>query len=330
MSKILIIAEIGVNHNGDIVLAKKMAEAAKDCGADIAKFQTYNVDAIASRYAEMAQYQKDNLGVEKSQKEMLRELALTYSEFEELAEHCKQIGIQFLSTPFDTESIRFLKGIQNIWKIPSGEITNYPYLVEIAKTKKRTILSTGMSTLEEVKDAVGVLNRFGTKDITLLHCTSEYPAPMDSVNLNAMLSLRDRFDCPVGYSDHTKGVEVSIAAAALGATVIEKHFTLDRTMPGPDHMASIEPEEFRGLVSAIRNIELAKGTGEKKPSEAEIGTRSVARKSIVAAKRIKKGEVFSEDNLTTKRPGTGISPMKWNEVIGTGSDRDYEEDELIR
>lgn len=329
MEKTLIIAEIGVNHNGSIDLAKQMIEVAKGCGADIVKFQTFNVDAITSKSAEMAQYQKENLGEEKSQKEMLSSLALSHSDFKELAECCKKIGIKFLSTPFDIESVRFLNNLQDMWKIPSGEITNYPYLVEIARTKKKIILSTGMSTIEEVDDALKVLRENGAGDVVLLHCTTDYPAPIDTVNLEAMLALRERFDCPVGYSDHTKGIEVSIAAVAMGATVIEKHLTLDKTMSGPDHKASLEPNELKELIVAIRNVEKARGIREKKPTESEVRNRSVVRKSIVALKPIHKGEIFSTDNLTTKRPGTGISLMKWNEIIGTIAERDYKEDELI-
>ena len=329
MEKTLIIAEIGVNHNGSVELAKQMIEVAKDCGADIVKFQTFNVDAITSRYAEMARYQKENLGEEKSQKEMLSSLSLSHSEFCELAEYCRKIGIRFLSTPFDIESVKFLDDLQDMWKIPSGEITNYPYLVEIARTKKKIILSTGMSTIEEIDEALKVLRENGSSDIVILHCTTDYPAPVEGVNLNAMLTLKNRFGYPVGYSDHTRGIEVSVAAVAMGATVIEKHFTLDKTMNGPDHKASLEPDELKKLISAIRNVEKAKGTGEKKPTESEIKNRSVVRKSIVASRPIMKGEVFSTGNLTTKRPGTGISPMKWNEIIGTKADRDYKEDELI-
>ena len=234
-----------------------------------------------------------------------------------------------MSTPFDIESVRFLNNLQDMWKIPSGEITNYPYLVEIARTKKKIILSTGMSTIEEVDDALKVLRENGAGDVVLLHCTTDYPAPIDTVNLEAMLALRERFDCPVGYSDHTKGIEVSIAAVAMGATVIEKHLTLDKTMSGPDHKASLEPNELKELIVAIRNVEKARGIREKKPTESEVRNRSVVRKSIVALKPIHKGEIFSTDNLTTKRPGTGISLMKWNEIIGTIAERDYKEDELI-
>lgn len=329
MNKALIIAEIGVNHNGDVSTARKMIEIAKECGADIVKFQTFNTDALTSKFAKMAEYQKKNLGEEKSQKDMLKSLALSYDDFKELAEYCKKVGIMFLSTPFDIGSVHFLNSLQDIWKIPSGEITNYPYLVEIAKTGKKVILSTGMSTIDEVEEALKVLKTNGATDITLLHCTTDYPAPLENVNLKAMLTLKEKFGCPVGYSDHTKGIEVSVAAVAMGATVIEKHFTLDRNMPGPDHKASLEPNELKELVDAIRNVEKAIGDGNKKPTESELQNRNVARKSIVALKAIKKGELLSEDNLTTKRPGNGISPMRWNEIIGTSAKRDYEEDELI-
>lgn len=329
MNRTLIIAEIGVNHNGNINTAKKMIEVAKECGADIVKFQTFNTDALTSKFAKMAEYQKKNMGEEKSQKDMLKSLALSYDDFRELADYCKKVGIMFLSTPFDIGSVYFLDSLQDIWKIPSGEITNYPYLVEIAKTKKKIILSTGMCTIDEVEEALKVLKTNGATDITLLHCTTDYPAPLESVNLKAMLTLKEKFACPVGYSDHTKGIEVSVAAVAMGAEVIEKHFTLDRNMPGPDHKASLEPNELKELVDAIRNVEKAIGDGNKKPTESELQNRNVARKSIVALKAIKKGELLSEDNLTTKRPGNGISPMRWNEIIGTSAKRDYEEDELI-
>lgn len=328
-NRVLIIAEIGVNHNGDFNTAKKLIDKAKECGADIVKFQTAKLDSLVSKCANMAEYQKQNIGEEKSQKEMLRELLLSFEEFQELAEYCNEIGITFLSTPFDIESICFLDPLQQIWKVPSGEITNYPYLVEIAKTKKPVILSTGMSTLDEIRSAIGVLTENGTEDITLLHCTTDYPTAMKDVNLNAMITLKSEFGYPIGYSDHTNGIEVSVAATAMGATIIEKHFTLDKEMPGPDHKASLEPNELKNLVTAIRNIEQAKGSFRKFPTKAEMKNRDVARKSIVAAKIIKKGEVFSVENLTTKRPGNGISPMLWNEIIGSIAKRDFDEDELI-
>ena len=329
MGRTLIIAEAGVNHNGSLERAKKLVEVAKECGADIIKFQTAKLDSLVSKTAKMADYQKANTGVVESQKEMLRKLLLSFEDFVELADYCKEVGIQFLSTPFDIESVKFLNTMQDIWKVPSGEITNYPYLVEIAKTKKEVILSTGMATLDEIGDAVRVLKENGTPDITILHCTTEYPAPISEVNLKAMGMLKEKFGYPVGYSDHTQGIEIDLAAVALGATVIEKHFTLDKNLPGPDHKASLEPAELKAMVEGIRKIELALGVPEKKPSQIELKNRVVARKSIVAAKNIKKGEVLSEDNITTKRPGNGISPMKWLDVIGTKAVRDFEEDELI-
>ena len=329
MSKVLIIAEAGVNHNGSLEMAKKLVDAAKSCGADIVKFQTAKLESLVSKAAHMADYQKKNTGVEESQKEMLSKLLLSFEDFVELARYCKEVGIKFLSTPFDIESIRFLNDMQDIWKIPSGEITNYPYLVEIGKTKKKVILSTGMAEMEEIQSAIDVLKENGTEDITILHCTTEYPAPIKDVNLNVMQTMRDAFGYPVGYSDHTQGIEVSLAAATLGATVIEKHFTLDRNLPGPDHKASLELDELKAMVDGIRKIELALGSNEKKPSEIELKNRLVARKSIVAKKAIKAGEELTEDNITTKRPGSGINPMKWNKVIGTKAVRDFEEDELI-
>lgn len=329
MGKTLIIAEAGVNHNGSLERAKKLVEVAKECGADIIKFQTAKLDSLVSKTAKMADYQKANTGVVESQKEMLRKLLLSFEDFVEIADYCKEVGIQFLSTPFDIESVKFLNTMQDIWKVPSGEITNYPYLVEIAETKKEVILSTGMATLDEISDAVRVLKENGTPDITILHCTTEYPAPIAEVNLKAMGMLKEKFGYPVGYSDHTQGIEIDLAAAALGATVIEKHFTLDKNLPGPDHKASLEPAELKAMVEGIRKIELALGVPEKQPSQIELKNRAVARKSIVAAKNIKKGEVLTEANITTKRPGNGLSPMKWLDVIGTKAVRNFEEDELI-
>ena len=327
--KVLIIAEAGVNHNGSLDMAKKLVDTAKECGADIVKFQTAKLDSLVSKSAHMAEYQKKNLGVEESQKEMLSKLLLDYDEFVELARYCKKAEIQFLSTPFDIESIHFLNDMQDIWKVPSGEITNYPYLVEIGKTGKRVILSTGMAEMEEIQAAIDVLKEYGTTDITILHCTTEYPAPIQDVNLNVMQNMRDFFGYPVGYSDHTQGIEVDLAAVALGATVIEKHFTLNRNLPGPDHKASLEPNELKTMVEGIRKIELALGSSEKRPSEVELKNRLVARKSIVARKAIKAGEELTEKNITTKRPGSGINPMKWNDIVGTKAIRDFEEDELI-
>lgn len=329
MNRVLVIAEAGVNHNGNLDSAKKLVDVAKASGADIVKFQTAKLDSLVSKYADMADYQKKNTGVEKSQKDMLSKLLLNYDDFIELAKYCKSVGIQFLSTPFDIESIQFLNKIQDIWKIPSGEITNYPYLVEIGKTRKPVILSTGMAYMDEIQASIDVLKKNGTTEITLLHCTTDYPTPISDVNLNVMLSMRDSFNYPVGYSDHTQGIEVDLAAVALGATVIEKHFTLNRNLPGPDHKASLEPNELKSMVDGIRKIELALGSKEKKPTLAEMKNRLIARKSIVAKTSIKAGEVFTNNNITTKRPGSGINPMLWNNVIGSKAIRDFEEDELI-
>ncbi len=329
MSRTLIIAEAGVNHNGSLEMAKRLVDTAKECGADIVKFQTAKLDSLVSKSAGMADYQKKNTGVEESQKEMLKKLLLSFDEFVELAEYCKKVGIIFLSTPFDIESIHFLNPMQDVWKVPSGEITNYPYLVEIAKTGKKVILSTGMAEMEEIRAALQVLESYGNRDITILHCTTEYPAPIDEVNLRVMETFREEFHYPVGYSDHTQGIEIDLAAVALGACVIEKHFTLDRNLPGPDHKASLEPAELKAMVDGIRKIELALGSAEKKPTAAELRNRAVARKSIVAARRISRGETLTTDCLTTKRPGSGVNPMRWNEVLGTKAIRDFEEDELI-
>lgn len=327
--RVIIIAEAGVNHNGDLDLAKLLVRKAKEAGADIVKFQTAKADALVSKEAPLARYQANNTGSNGSQKEMLQKLLLPYEAFEELARCCKQEGIRFISTPFDIESIRFLNPMLELWKIPSGEITNYPYLVEIAKTGKPVIMSTGMSTLEEIEAAMCVLRENGCKKIRLLHCNTQYPTPYEDVNLNAMLTMRDRLGVEVGYSDHTPGIEVAIAAVALGAPIIEKHLTLDRTMEGPDHSASLEPDELERMVTSIRNIEKAMGSGEKRVTESEIENRTIARKSIVASRDIHMGEVLSEENLTTKRPGGGISPMQWMEVIGMRANRDYSEDEYI-
>lgn len=326
----LIIAEAGVNHNGSLELAKQLAKVAKEAGADIVKFQTAKPESLVSKQAKMAEYQKENIGKEMSQLDMLKKLLLSFGDFVELSNYCKEIGIQFLSTPFDLESIDFLNDLGcDVWKIPSGEITNYPYLVKIAKTSKKIILSTGMCTLEEIRDAVDVLEKNGAGSISLLHCTTQYPTPYEDVNLNAMITLKNEFSKEVGYSDHTKGIEVPVAAVAMGAAIIEKHFTLDRNMEGPDHKASLEPDELAKMVESIRNIEAAFGNGIKKPADSEISNISVARKSIVAKRKITKGEIFTEDNLTTKRPGNGINPMRWNEIIGQKAIMDFDEDDLI-
>lgn len=331
MSRIFVIAEAGVNHNGSLEIAKEMIDVAAKAGADAVKFQTFKADTLVRKDAGKAAYQQKNAtDKQESQYEMLKKLELTKQMHQELIQCCADKGILFLSTPFDIDSIQILTdcGI-TIMKIPSGEITNYPYLREIGQTGKPVILSTGMCELEEVKAAVRVLKDHGSRRITLLHCNTEYPTPMQDVNLRAMQTLREETGLPVGYSDHTQGIEVPIAAAAMGAVVIEKHFTLDRNMEGPDHKASLEPEELRAMVQAVRNIESALGDGIKKPSPSEKKNRDVARKSIVAKTDIRKGEVFTEDNLTAKRPGGGISPMHWNDVIGMTADRDYEQDEMI-
>lgn len=331
MSRIFIIAEAGVNHNGSLEIAESLIDAAVNAGVDAVKFQTFKADRLVQRDARKAVYQQEHaVNKQETQYEMLKKLELTEQMHRKLMQSCADKGILFLSTPFDMESIRMLAdfGVA-MMKVPSGEITNYPYLREIARTGKPIILSTGMCGLEEVKAAVAVLREYGSRDITLLHCNTEYPTPMCDVNLKAMQTLREETGLPVGYSDHTQGIEVSIAAAAVGAAVIEKHFTLDRNMEGPDHAASLEPKELRAMVQAVRNIESALGDGEKRPSPSEIKNREVARKSIVAKRAIRKGEAFTEENLTTKRPGSGISPMRWKEVIGHTADRDYEPDEMI-
>ena len=331
MDKVLIIAEAGVNYNGSLELAYKMVDEAKKAGADIVKFQTGIPDKVMSRFAEKAEYQKKNTGKsEESQLDMVRKLMLKFEEFIPLKKYCEDSDIKFLSTPFDISSIEFLDKLGcDMWKIPSGEITNYPYLVSVAKTRKPIIMSTGMSTLIEVREALNVLKENGAREVSLLHCTTEYPAPLNDVNLKAMQTLKDTFSCKVGYSDHTLGIEIPVAAVAMGASIIEKHFTLDRNMEGPDHKASLEPDELTAMIRSIRNVELALGTGIKEPSESEKKNMAIARKSLIAARDIKKGEVFTEENLTTKRPGNGISPMKWNEVIGAKAIRDFCEDELI-
>lgn len=330
MRKTLIIAEAGVNHNGDLETAKKLALEAKRCGADIVKFQTAKLHSLVSKYADMAKYQEENIGKKIAQQEMLKNLLLNYTDFIELAAFCEEIGIRFLSTPFDLESIDFLEKLGcEFWKIPSGEITNLPYLERIAKTYCHIILSTGMCSLQEVKEAFDILNKGNIKKITLLHCTTQYPTPFEDVNLQAMLTLREEFSCDVGYSDHTLRIEVPIAAVAMGATIIEKHFTLDRNAKGPDHKASLEPDEFKEMVYSIRNIEKALGSTEKKATEDEITNRIAARKSIIAACNIRKGELLTSKNLTIKRPGSGISPMKWYEILGRKAIRDFQEDELI-
>lgn len=326
---VFIIAEAGVNHNGDFDTACRMVDAAKEAGVDCIKFQTFKAGNLVSRDAQKAEYQKKNTD-NSSQQEMLKKLELSFEQFLELKQYCDKAGICFLSTPFDFESIRFLDSIDMpFWKIPSGEVTNLPYLMALAKTGKPVIMSTGMCDMEEIQAAIDVLIKYGTREIQLLHCNTEYPTPFEDVNLLAMKTMRDRFGLEVGYSDHTKGIEVPVAAVALGAKVIEKHFTLDRNMEGPDHKASLEPDELKEMVSSIRHIEKAMGTGDKTPSKSEIKNITVARKSIVAGRPIKKGELLTEENITVKRPGTGITPMRWFDVLGTKAVKDFAEDEMI-
>ncbi len=328
----LVIAEAGVNHNGDMAMARALIDAAVDAGADLVKFQTFTADRLVTNTARKADYQVANTGSNESQHEMLKRLELTGEMHEELIAHAAQRGIEFFSTAFDLQSLDYLMalGMPRI-KVPSGEITNLPYLRRVGAFGKQVILSTGMSSLGDIEAALSVLEQAGTlrQEIIVLHCNTEYPVPMNEVNLRAMQSIAQAFGVQVGFSDHTEGVEIAIAAAALGACVIEKHFTLDRKLPGPDHRASIEPDELARMICSIRNVELALGDGVKRPSVSEEKNRPIARKSLVAARRIAKGEVFSEANLTAKRPGTGISPMRMDELVGRTASRDFGPDELI-
>ncbi len=330
--KVFIIAEAGVNHNGSIKLAKKLIDVAVDSGADAVKFQTFKAENLVSKNTEKAEYQKKTTDASESQFDMIKTLELDIETHKELIAYCQEKSIIFLSTPFDHDSINLLSDLGlGIFKIPSGEITNLPYLRHIGSLKKQVILSTGMSTLQEVGDALDVLINAGTlkANITVLHANTMYPTPMEDVNLNAMLTIQKEFDVAIGYSDHTLGIEVDIAAVAMGATVIEKHFTLDKTMDGPDHKASLEPKELKSMVRAIRNIEKAMGSFEKIPSPSESVNIDVARKSIVASQSIRKGDKLSNKNITTKRPGTGINPMKWDEIIATSAKKDYRMDDPI-
>ena len=329
---VFIIAEAGVNHNGSLVLAKQLIDKAVEAGADSVKFQTFKAEEVISQFAPKAEYQKKATNPVESQLEMVKKLELSFADFEELYSYCEKKGIMFLSTPFDLESARFLKKLGlEIFKIPSGEITNYLLLKEIGSYKKEVILSSGMADLGEIEDALDVLIKAGStrEKITILHCNTDYPTPYEDVNLQAMLTISKAFQVNVGYSDHTPGIIIPVAAVALGAQVIEKHFTLDKNLPGPDHKASLEPDELKAMVKAIKNVEKALGTGIKKPSKSELKNLPIARKSIVAKQPIRQGEVFNENNLTVKRPGTGISPMRWHEVLGKKAQRDYEKDELI-
>jgi N,N'-diacetyllegionaminate synthase len=333
MNKTFIIAEAGVNHNGSLVMAFQLIDAAVAAGADAVKFQTFKAEKVIAVNAPKAGYQKETSGPDESQLEMVKKLELDETAHIQLYQYCQRKGIQFLSTPFDLESVDLLRRLGlEIFKIPSGEITNLPYLRKLGALKRRLILSTGMADLGEIEDALDVLTESGTplENITVLHCNTEYPTPFEDVNLKAMLTIRDAFPgLTVGYSDHTNGIEVPIAAVAMGASVIEKHFTLDRNLPGPDHRASLEPHELTAMISGIRNIEKALGTGSKKPSPSELKNKPVARKSIVAASPIKKGETFTAMNITVKRPGTGITPMRWDDIMGRKAAKSYRKDELI-
>lgn len=335
MSKhVLIIAEAGVNHNGSLELAKQLIDKSVEAGVDIIKFQTFKSEKLVSKAAKQAEYQQRNIGKkDEGQLAMLKKLELSQADHEELIAYCNERGIRFFSTAFDMDSIEFLHSLNmGLWKIPSGEITNYPYLRKIAQYQEPIILSTGMCELSDIEAAMNILLQFGVKkeQITILHCNTEYPTPFADVNLKAMLEIGEKFGVQIGYSDHTKGIEVPIAAVALGATVIEKHFTLDKNMEGPDHKASLEPDELKAMVSAIRNIEQALGSGHKTISESERKNIEIARKSIVAACPIKAGELLTEENLTVKRPSNGINPMRWNEVVGTRAVQNYNEEDLIK
>lgn len=329
---IFIIAEAGVNHNGDMKLAKQLIDAAVDAGVDAVKFQTFIAENVISKFAEKAEYQKESTGGNESQLDMVKKLQLNFNDFVELKKYCEQKGIMFLSTPFDLKSVDFLKTLNmGIWKIPSGEITNLPYLKKIGSYKEKIIISTGMATLGDIEKALGILVDAGTKkqDITVLHCNTEYPTPMKDVNLKAMFTIKNAFDIEIGYSDHTLGTEIPVAAVAMGATVIEKHFTLNKQLPGPDHQASLDPIELKEMVKLIRNVELALGTGIKLPSASEKKNINIARKSIHVTKDVKKGHQLSLNDLTIKRPGNGLSPLMLEDVVGCVIKRDIPEDGIL-
>jgi len=329
---VFIIAEAGINHNGDMNTAKRLIDVAVEAGTDAVKFQTFKAELLVSKDAQKAQYQKEATNAEESQYEMIKKLELDVSAHKKLMTYCAEKKIMFLSAPFDHDSIELLHNLGlEVFKIPSGEITNLPYLQHIGRLNKQVILSTGMADMGEIEGALDVLIDAGTarENITLLHANTMYPTPMEDVNLKAMLTIGNAFDIAFGYSDHTLGIEVDIAAVAMGASVIEKHFTLDKTMDGPDHKASLEPEELKAMVQAIRNVEIAQGSSVKKPTPSETPNMVVARKSIVACCSIAHGEMFTEENLAVKRPGNGISPMRWDEIMGTQAQRNYKEDDLI-
>lgn len=330
--KTIIIAEAGVNHNGSIDLAKQLVDVAKEAGADYVKFQTFKAKSLSTQSAEKANYQKNN-NTNESHFEMLKKLELNHKSHKEIISYCEKVKIKFLSTGFDIDSINMLVDLKiPLIKIPSGEITNLPYLRHVGKMKKPIIMSTGMSTMDEVNQALKVLNDAGTNldDITVLQCNTEYPTPPEHVNLNSMLAIKDKLSVKVGYSDHTTGIDIPIAAVAMGATIIEKHFTINRSLPGPDHQASLEPVELKNMIASIRRIERAMGIRNKMPTPSELKNIKIARKSIVAKKKISKGEIFTEENLCTKRPGTGISPMQWYDVLNKKSKYNFKEDELIK
>lgn len=330
MDRVIIIAEAGVNHNGNIKTAFKLVEEAKNAGADYIKFQTFVPNKLVTRYSEKAAYQKNNTASNESQLEMLEKLALSWDDFLALHSYCNELGIGFLSTAFDDDSIAFLNRLNmDYWKIPSGEITNLPYLEKIASLKGKVLLSTGMSEISDILSAIRILEDSGASDITVLHCNTQYPTPMNDVNLLAMSHIKEVTGREIGYSDHTLGIEVPIAAVSLGAKVIEKHFTLSKDMDGPDHKASLTPSELSAMIKAIRNIEAALGRNKKEITESERDNIAIARKSIVAKRNIHTGEEFTTENLTVKRPGTGISPMRWYDILGKTANRDFYEDELI-
>ena len=332
MDRVFIIAEAGVNHNGNVEIAKKLVDAARNAGSDAVKFQTFKAEKTVSIFAAKAEYQKGTTEESETQLEMVKKLELDMNEHREIMSYCNQKGIMFFSTPFDLESVDMLNVLGlGVFKIASGEITNLKLLEKIGSLNREIILSTGMADLTEIKDALTVLNEAGTprERITILHCNTEYPTSMEDVNLLAMQTINKTFNTKVGYSDHTTGVEVSIAAVALGATVIEKHITIDKSMNGPDHKSSLNPREFKEMVMAIRNIEVALGDGVKRASLSELKNKKIVRKSIVAANDIKQGEIFSESNITIKRPGCGLNPMKWYSVIGEVAKRDFKKDEAI-
>jgi len=332
MKKVFIIGEAGVNHNGSVELAKKLIDIAVDAKVDAVKFQTFKAELCIARGAQKAEYQKETTDSSESQFDMIKKLELDLETHKELISYCKTKNIMFLSTPFDHDSIELLNNLgSEIFKIPSGEITNLPYLRHIGKLNKQVILSTGMADIGEIEDTLDVLIQAGTnkENITALHANTMYPTAMEDVNLRAMVTIGNTFDIAYGYSDHTLGIEVDIAAVAMGASCIEKHFTIDKTMEGPDHRASLEPDELKAMVKGIRNIEIALGSSVKKPSKSEKPNIQIARKSIVASVNIKKGDIFTECNLAIKRPGNGINPMKWDEIVGAMATKDYQIDELI-